>query len=136
MIQKVRPLSRASRSKFVNRPISAGLDGRSREGRYIRDLTAELLLPFGGTDAPVAACVKARAVARAQLQLMKLEALDAVTEADVITRSSEYAAVLKELGVALRRLETSLESEPHTNQREADPVRDYLKNKQAAEVVA
>lgn len=128
-------LPAASRSRILNRPVTSGLDGRSADARALRDLTAELLRPLGNIVS-TRAVLLAKAVARCQIELGRLETLEASGVAEVIARADAIAGAAKRLGQAFRRLDSLLAAEPQAGKQAANPVRDYLRNKAAAEAAA
>lgn len=117
----------ASRSRLLNRPLH-GLDGRSSEGRAIRDVVAGLLAEHGGEEAPVRLLLLARAAARCWVSLQALEALETTSADAVIDRAGDIAKTASKLGVALRRLESLMERTPKPAGRKTAPsVEEYLK---------
>jgi hypothetical protein len=78
----------------------------------------------------------ARGAARCQIELSRLEALEASGVAAVIERADDIAGAAKRLGQAFRRLDTLLAAEPQVRQQDHDIVSNYLRNKAAAEDAA
>lgn len=130
---QVAALPPAQRSKIANRTILAGLDGRSADGRAIRDLSAALLSEHGGDTASTRTKLLARAVARCQVELACMEALEASNVAVAIERATDIAEACRKLGVAVRKLDAALQRTP-ANEKPTEPLGDYLKRR-AAEAV-
>jgi len=126
----VAALPRAQRSKLSNRTILAGLDGRSADGRALRDLSAALLADHGGDAAPMRTKLLARAVARCQVELVALEDIEATNVSVAIDRAADIASAAKKLGVAIRKLDAALERS-QSNDKPSEPLGEYLKRRAA-----
>jgi hypothetical protein len=112
VFENIGRLPRASRSRYLNRASSAGIDCRSREGRLYRDITAELLAPYGGDAATGRVKLLVRTISRLTVELARIEALEACGSAGAIAALSEYADLASKLGTALRKLDGVLKDEP------------------------
>lgn len=131
----VAALPPASRSQLLNRPLS-GLDGRSSDGRAIRDIVASLLAEHGGKNAPMRLVLLARAAARCWVELSKLEQLEVMTAPEIIDRAGDISSVAQRLGIALRRLEKTLQAEHNNKRRDVDPVRTHIEKNYRAVATA
>lgn len=126
-------LPRKSRSKFLNEP-SAGVDTRSTAGRLYRDVVCGLLASHGGAAASTRCQVICRVIARLTVEMKRIETIEASGPIEAMAALSKYTDLAGRMARTLRAFDRLLAAERQTEKRGNDPVRDYLRNKAAAEV--
>lgn len=124
--EKIAKLPRRSRSKYLNAPADAGVDARSTGGRLYRDTVLGLLEPLGGEAASTRAQVTARVLGRLTVELARLESIEADGPLEAMAALSKYVDLAARMARTLRAFDRLIAIEPHTKQRDADPVRSHI----------